>query len=102
MSKYRNVKTEYDGRAYASKKEARRAAELDLLKKAGEVVEWVPQVRYPVAINDAHICTYVADFVVTWKDGSVTVEDCKGVRTREYILKRKLVRAVLGIEIAEK
>lgn len=47
-------------------------------------------------------CSYVADFVYNIPDkiGPV-VEDAKGVRTAEYIIKRKLMLHVHGIRIKE-
>ena len=43
---------------------------------------------------------YFADF--TYKvDGKLVVEDTKGVRTPEYVIKRKLMKWVHGIEIVE-
>lgn len=44
--------------------------------------------------------TYVADFVYL-QDGKTIVEDTKGFRTKEYELKKKMMRAFLGIEIKE-
>ena len=44
--------------------------------------------------------TYVADFVYE-QDGKTIVEDTKGFRTKEYELKKKMMRAFLGIEIKE-
>ena len=47
-------------------------------------------------------CSYVADFVYTDKaTGQTVVEDTKGVRTKEYIIKRKLMLHVHGIRIKE-
>jgi hypothetical protein len=45
---------------------------------------------------------YIADFVyVDCATGETVVEDAKGVRTKEYIIKRKLMRWVHGIKISE-
>jgi hypothetical protein len=44
---------------------------------------------------------YVADFVYTTEDGLQVVEDTKGVRTKEYIIKRKLMLWQYGIQIKE-
>ncbi len=45
---------------------------------------------------------YVADFVYTDVEiGENVVEDSKGIRTKDYILKRKLMLAVHGIRIKE-
>lgn len=47
-------------------------------------------------------CRYVADFVYTDRaTGQTVVEDTKGVRTKEYIIKRKLMLHVHGIRIKE-
>jgi hypothetical protein len=35
------------------------------------------------------------------QDGKMIVEDTKGFRTKEYELKKKMMRAFLGIEIKE-
>lgn len=44
--------------------------------------------------------SYVADFVYT-QDGKQVVEDTKGFRTKDYIIKRKLMLWVHGIGIKE-
>ena len=45
---------------------------------------------------------YIADFVYTDKaTGQTVVEDTKGVRTKEYIIKRKLMLYLHGIRIKE-
>ena len=45
---------------------------------------------------------YVADFVYTDNDtGETVVEDVKGVRTKEYVIKRKLLLWRYGIRIRE-
>uniref|UniRef100_UPI004024EFF0 DUF1064 domain-containing protein n=1 Tax=Prevotellamassilia timonensis TaxID=1852370 RepID=UPI004024EFF0 len=47
-------------------------------------------------------CRYIADFVYTdCTTGQTVVEDTKGVRTKEYIIKRKLMLHVHGIRIKE-
>lgn len=102
MTKYGAKRTEYNGRWYASKREAARAKELDLLIKAGEVVAWTPQPMYPLIVNKQKIGIYIADFRVHWKDGRCTVEDVKGMATPVYRLKKKLVKAIHGIDIEEK
>lgn len=86
-----------DGIHFASKKEARRYDELNLLKKDGEVLFFLRQVplHLPGAVK------YVCDFLVFWKDGEVTFEDVKGMRTPQYIAKKKIVEAIYPIEIKE-
>lgn len=97
-AKFGNRKT---GR-HASKREATRAAELELLAKLGEISDLREQVRYEVIPKQdgERAAHYVADFVYQEK-GAVVVEDAKGFRTRDYILKRKLMKHVHGITIRE-
>lgn len=94
---------------HASKKEHDRSNVLRLKEKAGLIFNLREQVRYTLipAQRDAagnvieHQCVYVADFVYNLPDGTQVVEDTKGFRTPEYIIKRKLMLSVLGIRIKE-
>ena len=47
-----------------------------------------------------HGVVYVADFVY-FRNGEQVVEDAKGFRTKDYIIKRKLMLWVHGIRIKE-
>ena len=117
--KYGNKMIEADGEIFDSKKEYRRWNELILLVKAGEISHLKRQVKYELipAQREADITgprggirrgklierevAYVADFVYTDKSGQIVVEDCKGLRTKEYILKRKMMLFFHGIRIKE-
>ena len=99
--KYRNKKTEIDGIVFDSKKEARRYSELKLLVKAGELVSFDRQVFFPIMFEGQLLCKYVADFVTYSNHGLRTVEDVKGMRTRIYQLKKKMMRIINRIEIVE-
>lgn len=97
MNKYRNKKTEIDGITFDSKKEADYYCELKILKM-GKVVEQferqVPFELLPSFKNNGKTIRgikYIADFVVRYKDGHTEVVDVKGMRTKEYLLKRKLL-----------
>ena len=68
----------------------------------GTVEFFKSQVPIKFIIHGVKVCTYIADFVVWYKDGSASIIDAKGVRTREYVTKRKLVKAYYGIDIIEK
>jgi hypothetical protein len=46
-------------------------------------------------------CTYIADFVYKNKDGNTIVEDTKGMRTTDYIIKRKLLLFIHHLKIHE-
>lgn len=107
-NKYHAVNETYNGVVYDSKKEARYARLLDTLRGATDpkerVASWERQVPYVLSVNGRTICKYIADFVVTFEDGHVEVQDVKSAHTRKlpvYRLKKKLMFAVHGIEIVE-
>lgn len=105
-SKYGNLKTEYNGYVYMSKKEADYAQELDYNRKerriGKRVVSFTRQVPFQITVNGKKICKYLADFKVLYADGHEEIIDVKGVRTQMYSLKKKLVEAQYGITIIEK
>ena len=95
LSKYRAKKTVVDGITFASKKEAKRYQELKLLQKAGKIKELELQPKFPMIINCAKICTYIADF--RYYDNDIKdfiVEDVKGIRLPVYKIKKKLLLAL--------
>jgi hypothetical protein len=93
---------------YDSKKEHRRADALKLMQRAGLISNLREQVKFVLIPTqrdaDGNLlekeCSYRADFVYD-KDGKTIVEDTKGMRTPEYIIKRKLMLHVHGIVINE-
>ena len=95
--KYNAQPTVVDGVRFASKKEARRYSELKLLMQSGEVRWFAIQ---PQFVLEGGV-KYVADFLILWRDGSVTVEDTEGVRTPAYRDKKKQVKARYGIDVVE-
>ena len=123
MNKYGNKKVTIDGEVFDSKREARRYQELKLLERCGAIYNLKRQVTYELipaqrekstrvytkgrkkgqpiegkVIEKA--VTYIADFV--YMDnvaGKEIVEDTKGMRTRDYIIKRKLMLYIHGIKI---
>lgn len=100
-SKYRNVPMEVDGIRFDSKKEAAFYSMLKLREKAGEVFEVQLQRRYALtAPNGMLMTTYVADFAF-YDDlqKRTRVVDVKGYETDVFKLKRKMMRALLGIEV---
>ena len=115
--------TKYNAKKIAgfdSKKEWRRYGELTTLERAGKITDLRTQVKYilipaqrepdimgprggrkPGKLIE-HECSYVADFVYhDLATGETVVEDTKGFRTKEYIIKRKLMLWVHGIKIRE-
>ena len=106
--KYGNKKTVVDGITFDSRKEATRFAELKLLQRAGEIFDLQRQVPFtliPKQVRDGRVierpCVYKADFVYKNKDGTEVVEDTKGMRTKEYVIKRKLMLWQFGIVVKE-
>ena len=93
QGKYNATSQQYNGRTYHSKKEAAYAQELDLLLKAGEITEIIPQYKVSLDVNGRHIANYYCDFFVTYKDGSQQLIEVKGFRTEIYRLKRLLLEA---------
>ena len=101
--KYGNKKVTVQGIKFDSKWESQRYLYLKSLERAGTVKNLELQVRYNLMVNDEKICAYIADFRYQKqnKDGEwyEVVEDAKGVETPEFKLKKKLMKACLGIEI---
>ena len=122
-NKYNNKKIVVDGEIFDSKKEYKRYCELSLLEKAGAITELQRQVKYvliPAQYEEYERygkkgqrlkdgtkciekeCAYVADFVYRdTESGELVVEDTKGFRTKDYIIKRKLMLHVHGIRLVE-
>lgn len=110
MSKYKSVKVKTpDGEVFDSKKELNRYMDLKLLEKAGKISDLTRQVVFQLIPSQKDIQTgkvierpviYKADFMYT-RDGKTIVEDAKGVKTKDYIIKRKLMLFVHGIRITE-
>jgi hypothetical protein len=106
-AKYHSRKISRDGITFDSVKEYRRWCELSLLERAGTIQNLKRQVKFeliPSQRIDGKViersCTYIADFVYT-ENGKMVVEDTKGFRTTDYIIKRKLLLWVHGIRIQE-
>jgi hypothetical protein len=107
-NKYGNTKTG----VYASKREAKRAFELRLMQDAGAIRGLKEKTRFLLVPtqHDEHFrlaerpCYYECDFEYEENTGTKwrrVVEDVKGVRTKEYIIKRKLMLFVHKITVRE-
>jgi hypothetical protein len=99
--KYNNVRTVLDGYLLDSKAEAARYGELRLMERANHISDLHIHPKYPIEINGQKICTYIADFSYRDKNGTVHVEDVKGMKTALYSLKKKLLKATCGLEVEE-
>lgn len=110
QNKYHSERVTYDYMEFASKKELNRYLELKCLQKAGKIGSINRQVRFELIPSqkgkDGKVIErpvyYYADFVYQdYEKGELIVEDAKGVRTKDYIIKRKLMLYVHGIKISE-
>lgn len=117
-NKYHNRKVHKYGMVFDSVKELKRYEELRLLEKAGEIKNLQRQVRFVLIPTQyekkwypklncfgrgkclERPVIYIADHVYE-QDGKRVVEDVKGVRTPEYILKRKMMLWFHDIRIRE-
>lgn len=124
MNKYRNKKCTLDGIVFDSKKEMKRYADLKFLQRGGKISELKIQVPF-LLLPDQYApsteiytkgenkgkpkrgklleksCQYIADFTYFDENGNFIVEDVKGKKTKEYLIKRKLMLYFHGIRIYE-
>ena len=99
MNKFGAKKTN----GYDSKADAKRGFELGLALRSGVIQDLQQQVRFeliPPQEGERPV-HYIADFVYRDLNGKLIAEDVKGVRTPEYVIKRKLMLQVHGIRIRE-
>ena len=111
MNKYHAKRWELDGITFDSQKEARRWQELRFLLRAGVITnlqrqtpfELIPAQKDETGKLLERAVTYKADFTYWDEHGNFIVEDVKSeaTRTREFIIKRKLMLKVHGIRIKE-
>ncbi len=123
MNKYHSTKVVVDGIQFDSKKESQRYQQLKLMVKAGTITNLRRQVRYELIpsqfINGKCVerpVHYYSDFeydemvplrqrtVMAEPNTKLTrhiVEDVKGLCTKEYVIKRKLMLEKFGIRIRE-
>ena len=106
QNKYHNKKVEYDGIKFDSVKEKNRYIGLKQLERLGVIQNLQRQVKYELQpsfkLNGKTIrsITYIADFVYI-QDNKEIIEDVKGMRTKEYLLKKKLFEYKYQKEIKE-
>lgn len=125
MNKYGNKKITYQGEEFDSKRECYRYIDLKFLEDCGAISNLRRQVKYELIPTQREkstkvykkgrkkgqpregkiiekAVTYIADFTYTdAATGETVVEDSKGFRTKEFVIKRKLMLYVHGIKIRE-
>lgn len=120
-NKFHAQKCVIDGIPFDSRKEARRYQELMLLIRAKQISNLRRQVKFVLipaqyefferyGKNGQELkpgkkliekeCGYIADFVYE-ENGKEVVEDSKGMKTKDYIIKRKLMLYIHGIRVKE-
>lgn len=106
-NKYHSKRITIDGEQFDSMKEYRRWCELKFLQKAKHIKDLKRQVKFvliPAQYENGKClereCAYFADFTYI-QDGKLVVEDTKGYKTKDYIIKRKMMLHVHGIRIQE-
>jgi hypothetical protein len=105
-SKYGNRKVKYDGYTFDSLAERDRYIQLRFMEQEGEITALCVHPRYELIaayeknerkIRAAH---YEADFEYRSNDdGTLIIEDVKGVQTAVFKLKRKLFESMYPHEI---
>lgn len=107
-SKYGSRKTEIEGIVFDSAAEASRYGQLRMMQNAGMITGLRRQVSYEIIPSEKgpdgrslRPLRYVADFVYIDCRGIEHVEDVKGVLTKEYRIKKRLMWHILGIAIEE-
>lgn len=104
-SKYGNRKTVVDGITFDSKREAERWLYLRAREEAGEISHLERQPIFKLSVGDRPVlirskgypngrqAKYAADFAYFDGDRRI-IEDAKGHRTRDFILKKAIVEAM--------
>ena len=112
------------GIVFDSKHEMERYKDLYMMQRAGEIKNLRTQVPFtliPAQYDTSHEiyksgprkgekkpgallerkCEYIADFVYIDQNGQCVVEDAKGMHTKEYLIKRKLMLYMHKIRVVE-
>lgn len=110
-SKYGNRKVVCDGIKFDSEREAARFGELKVLRAMGRIRDLRLQANFTLVEGERiKPMVYRADFTyerATEPDCNGTVywlrevEDAKGMKTKDYLLKKKLMQDKFGITIRE-
>ena len=107
-NKFNAKRISLSGKKHDSLAESRRYSELSRLARLGVISDLKRQVPFeliPAQYGEdgkllERAVTYKADFTYR-KDGKLIVEDVKGVKTKDYIIKRKLILYVHNIKLVE-
>lgn len=98
-NKYHAKKTEVEGIQFDSKAEATfyRDYLLPLIKAKKIIIE--RQVSFHLKVNDVLITKYIADFLVTEKNGNQLVYEVKGMMLNDALIKLRWFEGLYGIPV---
>lgn len=107
--KYGNKKVEADGVKFDSKREFHHYRILKALLERGDITGLKLQVKFDFKINGQYlryvdsnrVIQYIADFEYFDMYGNRKVVDVKGMKTRDYLIKKALMMVCHGILIDE-
>lgn len=100
-NKYGARKTVVDGITFDSLGEAKRYGQLSNMQRAGMITGLTTHPVFKIEVNGLKICSYIADFMYETSAGERIIEDFKGFRTKEFIIKKRMMAAILGINVVE-
>lgn len=107
-SKYGNRKIIIDGIKFDSVAEGARYLDLRALLACGDIEDLQMQVPFVLIPKQKREdgkaereCKYLADFVYLNSNKQLVVEDVKGMKTPDYVMKRKLMLHVWNISVQE-
>lgn len=107
-SKYSAKRTKLDGHTFDSKREANRYAVLKQMQSNGFISDLELQPAFPLEMDG--VCRVKTetgktmrvtfDFAYT-QNGKRVVEDAKGYKTRDYLVRKAVAEAFYGIKVVE-
>lgn len=102
-NKYNAIKTIIGDITFDSKREAERYLELQAMEWSGQIYNLERQPVYELIVNGVKVGEYHGDFKYVDSEGNTVTEDVKSkvTKTATYRLKKKLVKAIYGVEIKE-
>ena len=105
--KYGNRKTVVDGITFDSLKEASRYKDLKIMERSGQISMLTLQPKFTLVTSQRNAdgkterpVVYIGDFLYQ-ENGHWIIEDVKGMKTPEYVIKRKLMLERHGITVRE-
>lgn len=101
-NKYHAVRSEEDGYTFDSLRERRRYLVLRARLIAGEITDLTVHPAWELVVNGQKISRFTGDFSYR-EAGALVVEDVKAAvtKTRAYVIRKKLMKALHGITITE-